>query len=413
MPSSTALDARRVTRWRNGLLGAYIVGGITISAWGPRLPAIALQLQVTTGQLGAVFAGSAVGSVAGLLASAPITNRLGGRRTVGISLATIAVMMAGVAVGVALGSLGVIAVAFLLIGFATAVMDVSINVEGAALERIAGRSLMPFLHAAWSVGAVIGSGIGAGSAAIGLSPTGQFAWEALLIAAIGTYVVLAVPSGTTEPLPSVDRSIRARVGEWLRGWTEVRLLLIGVVMLGVDLSETSANNWLTLAVQRDHGFTPAVAALFFTAFAIGEAASRIFGGPVVDRLGRVATIRLTTAVGTIGLLLFILSNVPVLVLLGVLLLSVGVSMGFPLGMSAAGEGGGNVAARINVVASIGYAAGLGGPPVIGFLAQGVGLLGSFWVLVAMMVVAFLCAPAFGRPAAGRGAVGEPEAEPAG
>lgn len=397
MSQTPALDARRLARWRNGLLASYIVGGITISAWGPRLPAIAVDLHVTTGQIGAVFAASAVGSVAGLLASAPVTNRLGGRRTLGVSLAAIAVMMAVVAIGIATGAVAVVAVAFLLVGFATAVMDVSINVEGAALERLAGRSLMPFLHAAWSVGAVLGSGIGAASAAVGLSPTGQFAWEAVLIAVIGGYVVLAVPSGTTEPVAHGSKPVRARVVEWLRGWTEVRLLLIGVVMLGVDLSETSANNWLTLAVQREHGFTPAVAALFFTAFAVGEALARILGGPVVDRLGRVATIRLTTAAGVAGLLLFILGGVPALVLLGVLLLSVGVSMGFPLGMSAAGEGGGNVAARINVVASIGYAAGLAGPPIIGLLAQGVGLLGSFWVLVAMMAVAFLCAPAFRRP----------------
>lgn len=400
MSDTTALDARRLARWRNGLLASYIVGGITISAWGPRLPAIAVDLHVTTGQIGAVFASSAIGSVAGLLASAPITNRLGGRRTLGVSLAAIAGMMGVVALGIAVGAVAVVAVAFFLVGFATAVMDVSINVEGAALERIAGKSLMPFLHAAWSVGAVLGSGIGAGAAAIGLSPTGQFAGEAVLIAAIGVYVVLAVPAGTAEAVANGSRPVRERLVEWLRGWTEVRLLLIGVVMLGVDLSETSANNWLTLAVQREHGYTPAVAALFFTAFAVGEALARIFGGPVVDRLGRVATIRLTTAVGVVGLLLFILTSAPVPVLVGVLLLSVGVSMGFPLGMSAAGEGGGNVAARINVVASIGYAAGLAGPPIIGLLAQGVGLLNSFWVLVAMMVVAFLCAPAFRRPGEG-------------
>jgi MFS family permease len=399
------LDARSLARWRNGLIAAYIVGGITISAWGPRLPAIAAELQISTGQIGAVFASSTLGAIAGLVASTPVTNRLGSRRTIGGSLVVIALMMAAVAAGVALGAVWVIAVAFVVVGLAMAVMDVSINVEGAALERIARRSLMPLLHAAWSVGAVLGSGIGAGSAAIGLTPTQQFAGEAVLLAGIAVFVVLAVPAVPREPQAGEPEPVAARIAAWLRGWTDVRLLLIGVVMLGVDLSEMSANTWLTLAVQRGHGFTATVAALFFTAFTVGEAAARIFGGPVVDRLGRVATVRLTTVLGVAGLLLLILSSAPVGVLAGVLLLSVGVSMGFPLGMSAAGEGGGSVAARINVVASIGYASGLVGPPVIGVLAQGVGLLTSFWVLVAMMAVAFLCAGAFRTPA--RAAAAEP------
>ena len=190
------------------------------------------------------------------------------------------------------------------------------------------------------------------------------------------------------------------VRTWLRGWLDLRLLLIGVVMLGVELGEGSANNWLTLGVQRDHGQSAAVAALFFTAFAAGEAATRILSGPIIDRIGRVAIVRITTAIGAVGLLLFILGGSPGLVLLGVLLWSVGVSMGFPLGMSAAAEGGGaNPAARVSVVASIGYFANLGGPPAIGLLAERVGLLGSFWLLVVFMLAAFAAAGALAKPRA--------------
>jgi len=189
------------------------------------------------------------------------------------------------------------------------------------------------------------------------------------------------------------------VVQWARGWLDWRLLLIGVVMLGVELGEGSANNWMTLAVHNDHGQSAAVAALFFTAFAVGEAVTRIFGGPVVDRLGRVRTIRLTTALGVVGVVLFIVGGSPWLVLLGVLLWSVGVSMGFPLGMSAAAESGPNPAARVSVVASIGYFANLAGPPAIGLLAESVGLLNSLWLIVALMVAAFAVAGVM-RPARG-------------
>jgi MFS family permease len=251
---------------------------------------------------------------------------------------------------------------------------------------------MPLMHAAWSVGVAVGSGIGAGSAALGIAPAPQFLVEAVGVIVVAVVLHRNLIDHAVEPGAS-QRPIDAIRG-WLRGWLDVRLLLIGLVMLGAEFAEGSANNWLTLGVQRDHGQTAAVAALFFTAFALGEAAARTVAGPIVDRLGRVVAVRITTAIGVGGLLLFILGAAPWMVLVGVVLWAVGVSMGFPLGMSAAAEGGGsNPAARLSIVASIGYFANLAGPPVIGVLAEHTGLLGAFWLLVVFMVAAFAAAGA--------------------
>jgi len=149
-------------------------------------------------------------------------------------------------------------------------------------------------------------------------------------------------------------------------------------------------------VRNGHGQAAAVAALFATAFAASEAVTRIFGGALVDRLGRVLTIRVTTALGIVGTVLFILAGSLWLVLAGVVLWAVGVSMGFPLGISAAAASGPDPAARVSVVASIGYVANLAGPPAIGVLAQSAGLLSSFWLIVALFAAAFAAAGSF-RP----------------
>ena len=167
-------------------------------------------------------------------------------------------------------------------------------------------------------------------------------------------------------------------------------------MLGAELGEGSANNWLTLAASEGHGRTAAIAALFFTAFAIGETTARVLGGPVVDRLGRVRTVRITSIVGIVGITLFILVGNPVVMLIAVLLWAVGVSMGFPLGMSAAAESGPNPAARVSVVASIGYFANLAGPPAVGFLAQETSLLTALWLVAVLFGVAAVAAGAL-RP----------------
>ena len=391
-----AAGPQGLARWRWTITAAFGLGGITIAAWGPRLPAIKTSLGIGTATIGLLLAGVTVGAIGGLLASTPVLHWLGSRRAVTSALLLIAAALAVMGAGLAAGLVPVLAVAFVVVGFGIGLLDVLINVEGAAVERAARRTLMPMMHAAWSIGVAAGAGIGAACAALGIAPAAQMIAEAVLIAAAALALAAGIPAGNrgSDGQPQQDRGSRLR--HWLHGWLDWRLLLIGVVMLGVELGEGSAGNWLTLAVRNGHGQAAAVAALFATAFAAGEATTRIFGGPLVDRLGRVLTIRVTTALGVVGMLLFILAGNIWVVLVGVLLWSVGVSMGFPLGMSAAAESGPDPAARVSVVASIGYFANLAGPPAIGVLAQSVGLLNSMWLIVAMFVAAFAAAGSF-RP----------------
>jgi len=389
-----------LTRWRWTVTAAFGLGGIAISAWGPRLPAIKASLGTGTATIGLLLAGTTVGAILGLLASTPVQHWLGSRRAIAGALLLIAAAMTVMSLALIAGSIPLLAAAFVFVGLGIGTLDVLINVEGSAVERAAGRTLMPMMHAAWSVGVAVGAGIGAACAALGVSPAAQLIAEAVLIAATALGMAGGIPGGSRAPAGEPPRDRGAKLRQWLRGWLDLRLLLIGVVMLGVEFGEGSAGNWLTLAVRNGHGQAAAVAALFATAFAASEAITRIFGGPIVDRLGRVRTIRVTTALGVVGVVLFILAGNRWVVLLGVVLWAVGVSMGFPLGMSAAAESGPDPAARVSVVASIGYLANLAGPPAIGVLAQSAGLLNSLWLIVALFIAAFAAASSFRpRPAA--------------
>jgi len=399
-------DRRTLVRWRNAIIAAFAVGGLALSTWGPRLPALRADLGLGTGDIGVLLAGVTVGSVTGLLASTPLFTRLGPRRAVPGAMLMIAVAVTIVGLGSSvLKSSTVVALGFVVAGFAIGALDVMINVEGATIERAAGRTLMPLMHAAWSAGAVIGSGIGAGCAALDISPAVQFTAEAALMAVVALVVATSIPDGPREePAAAAALPRAARFRRWLRGWTDWRLLMIGLVMLGAELGEGSANNWLTLAATDGHGRPAAVGALFFTAFAIGETTARVLGGPVVDRLGRVRTVQLTSLFGVAGIALFILFGHPAVLLLAVLLWAIGVSMGFPLGMSAAADSGPNPAARVSVVATIGYFANLAGPPAVGFLAQATSLLTALWLLAILFLVAAVAARALRpRPASPAGA----------
>ena len=112
---------------------------------------------------------------------------------------------------------------------------------------------------------------------------------------------------------------------------------------------------------------------------------RIAGGPLVDRFGRVATLRVLAAAAAGGLLLFILAPSIPLVFLGAALWGAGVSLGFPLGMSAAADDPARAAARVSAAATIGYIAFLCGPPLLGFVSEHIGLLNTLYILVALIV----------------------------
>lgn len=381
-------DRRQLAGWRNAIVIAFAIGGVSLAAWGPRLPELRLELGVDVGTIGLMLGGVTIGSIGGLLSAAPLLRRLGGRRALTAVVVLVPVAIAVIGTAAALHSVPLAAVGFVVAGAGIGSLDVMANVEGTAIEALAGRTLLPLMHAAWSGGAALGAGIAALCAWLGITPSAQLLGEAVVILVVGVLAMRGIPDGTRAEEHDTTLTPRQRLRQWARGWADVRLLLIGVVMLGVELGEGSANNWLALATTDGHGQTAAVGALFFTVFAVSEAATRVSAGPVVDRLGRVRTVRWTTALGIVGAVLFIVGGSWWLTLVGVVLWAVGVSMGFPLGMSAAAQSGPNPAARVSVVASIGYFANFAGPPVIGAIAEHVGALSALWLVAVLFVAAF-------------------------
>lgn len=393
-------DRRQLAGWRNAIITAFAIGGVSLAAWGPRLPELRVELGVDVGTIGLMLGLVTIGSIGGLLSAAPLLRRLGSRRALTAVVVLVPAAISIIGAAAAVHSAPLASVGFVVAGAGIGALDVMANVEGTAIEVLARRTLLPLMHAAWSGGAALGAGIAALCAWLGITPSVQLLGEAVVILVVGVLAMRGIPDGSRAEAPDTSLTRRQRLRQWARGWADVRLLLIGVVMLGVELGEGSANNWLALAATDGHGQSAAVGALFFTAFAVSEAATRVFAGPVVDRLGRVATIRWTTALGIVGAVLFIVGDSWWLTLIGVVLWAVGVSMGFPLGMSAAAQSGPNPAARVSVVASIGYFANFAGPPVVGAIAEHVGALSALWLVAVLFVAAFAASGSL-RPVAQR------------
>jgi len=383
--------ARARNRWLLAILGGFALGGFTLSSWAARLPSIRAGLDLGDAELGFVLLATTAGSGAGLVASRLLLGGGGARRSLAVAALAMAAGVGVVGAGVAVGSVPVLLVGFAIAGAGVGATDVLINIDGAVIERLSRRTLMPLMHAAWPAGAVVGAGVGAGCAALGITAEAQLIAQAVAIAVAGLVLVRAVPAGSRGTRRARRRRGQARARR--APHVDARLLAIGVVMLAAEFGEGAANGWISVAVRDAMGRPEAFAAAAIGIYAAAQVVVRVAAGPLVDRFGRAAMIRWTSALGLAGVVLFLLDLGTVTLVIGVVLWSVGVSMGFPLGMSAAAEGD-DPTARVTLVASVGYVASFIGPPLIGLLAQGFGLLPALWPVAVLFLVAVLLAPAF-------------------
>jgi fucose permease len=184
----------------------------------------------------------------------------------------------------------------------------------------------------------------------------------------------------------------------LAAWREPRTLLVGLFVLAFAFAEGAANDWISVALIDDHGTSAEVGTLGFAVFLIAMTAARWAGPPLLDRYGRVPVVRLLAVLSVTGLLLFVFGN-PVIAFVGALLWGAGASLGFPVGMSAAADDPARAASRVSVVASLGYCAFLGGPPLIGILGQHVTVLRALLAVAVLLAIATAVAGSLRPPAA--------------
>src|SRR5690606_27796867 len=99
----------------------------------------------------------------------------------------------------------------------------------------------------------------------------------------------------------------------------------------------------------------------------------------------------------VGLAVVILVPIVPVMIAGIVVWGLGAALGFPVGMSAAGDDPVGAAARVSAVATIAYCAFLVGPPVLGFVGESIGILNSLWIVFGLIVVAGLAVPAAREP----------------
>jgi len=385
--TATELDRPRLDRARIAVGFTFATNGLAYAGWLARAPAVRDGLELSAAGFGLLLLCLSAAAIATIPLAGPLVQRFGPARAVLLGSTSMVVGLTGLATGTLLGSVPLAGVGLVLAGMGNSTWDVAMNVEGADVERRLGRTIMPRFHAGFSLGTVLGAAFSAMAAAAGLPIWAQLYITAALAAAVTAPTVRHfLPY---HPLPAGQKpamSVR-------RAWREPRTVLIGLVMLGFGFTEGTANDWLAIGLVDGYGAGDTVGAIAFGVFVTAMTLGRLFGGYAIERWGRVATLRVTAASAALGLLLVVTEvGVPVAIA-GALLWGAGASLGFPIGMSSAADDPARAAIRVSVAGSIGYGAFLAGPPLIGLLAEHLGVLRAMLCVFGALAIGLIASGA--------------------
>ncbi|MGL5826944.1 MAG: MFS transporter [Nocardioides sp.] len=378
-----------VWRARNAVGLSFFLNGFCLATWVSRIPQARVDLGLSNSGLGLLLLCIAVGSLLAMPSTGGAIRRWG---TVPVVQAAGIVAAVGLTIaGVGVSTVGAVAVAgagLFIYGVGTGVWDIAMNVEGADVERRLRRTVMPRFHAGFSLGTVAGAGLGAALVRAEVPLVVHLA-----VVAAGSLALIARTARHFLPGSPV---VGGPAHSSLAAWREPRTLAIGLMVLALAITEGTANDWLAVALVDGYQVTQWGAVLGFALFVTAMTAGRLGGHVVLDAFGRSAVLWATMVLAGSGIILIVFGDRLLIVGLGIACWGVGASLGFPVGMSAAAADPTHAAARVSVVSTIGYAAFLAGPPLLGFVGDQVGTLHALLVVVGLLIPAMLLVPAAGR-----------------
>jgi MFS family permease len=361
----------------------FALDGFAVASFFARLPAIQDRLALSNGRIGLALLALTVA----LLLSQPLSGALAARRGSAPMVIAGALMVSAAIAGPAYaGSFGTLALSTAAIGFTTGILDVSMNVQGVAVERRLPRPILSGLHAFFSIGMLAGALLAGAAAAAGASPKTHLVAVGILSAAVTLVAGRRLLPGSADA--AAEGPAFARPSKALAG--------LGAIAFCTLLAEGGIGDWsaIHLADTLDASEGTAVAGL--AAFSATMTIGRLLGDRITMRLGNVRHLRAGALLAGAGILAAAIApNVPVAVA-GFAFAGIGLSALFPLMVRAASERGGDrPGPAIAAVSTAGYGGLVTGPPLVGFVAEAASLR---FALAAVLGVLCLMAAALANAA---------------
>jgi MFS family permease len=365
---------------RRGPLAAFFAFGLFWGGWAALVPAVQTAVGATNGTLGLALLFVAVGSLPSMLLTGRELDRRGTR--------VLPWLLVGLAVAVVLpafaGSVPALAASLLVIGVASGATDVAMNSAVAEIEARRDVRLMQLAHALYSAGVLVGA------LAVGFS---REAGAGRLHVLGGLAVAIAAAAAMNLRHERVER--KATAARRLR--LNRAAIPLGIACGAAFVIEGGMENWGAIFLERELEAGPAVSALAPAAYGGAMMVGRFSGQWLEQKLGDTVLLSGAIAVALVGLLAAAAApNAPVAIA-AFFVGGAGISIAAPALFGAGGrraspqERGSAVA----TVTTIGYLGFLVGPPIVGALAEAVGLRAAFAALALVAAALVVATPRLG------------------
>jgi MFS family permease len=362
MPSESPPPASGpgLSRLRAALTAFFALDGFLFAGWVVRIPAVKAQTGASAGELGLALLGVSAGAVATMMLTGRLCGRFGNHA---VTLAAAVLISLGIALPPLTHSPLALGLVLLVFGSAYGAMNVAMNSAAVDLVAALRRPVMPGFHAAFSLGGMLGAGLG-GLVAGHLSATRHL----FLLAALGLLVTaLAGRALLSRPAPPQAAGRAASGGPADGGGRRSVVVLLGLIALCTAYGEGALADWSALHLTENLGAAPGVAAAGYAVFALAMTVGRLSGTALLQRLGQVRALVAGGATASAGMLLGALATDVRLVLAGFVVTGLGLANIFPVAIGRAGALAGP--RGVAAASTLGYGGMLIGPVAIGFVAE--------------------------------------------
>jgi hypothetical protein len=263
--------------------------GAGVGLWGGASGAILTRASVDAATFGILLTVYTGAYLIAMSAGGALAHRFGLERVLPIAAIVFGAALCGL---LNAWSEGEVAVALIVAGFLGGVVDVTMNAEGARIERRLGRPILARLHAAASAGMAIGAILGS------LISAGSAPWAAGILAAM----TLAGAGVAKDRAARSDRPVPAPVGASGRSGLSFAPALIALgVVIGVSIAaEMAALLWSTLLLRKEAPKLVAISGLGAAFFSACQAALRFNADAIRLRISDLHIIVASFAIAAAG-----------------------------------------------------------------------------------------------------------------
>jgi len=370
--------SRVLVRGRVAVTLLFLLYGVILGTWTARIPAVKHRLGLSDSALSVGLLAFAAGAILGMQVSGRIVDRFGSRTVMFPAVLLDALLLMAPAFA---GNLAVLACCLVAFGLVHGTLNVAMNVNAVEVQRAYGRPIISSCHAVYSVGGLLGAGVGGLFAGADLSAAVTFvsvAGAVLAVAAVDRLLVLPTVAQWAAATPADAAGTEGMQAEGVPA-RRVGLLAPGVLLLGTLVfcclvGEGAAADWSTVYLRDNLGAAEGLATVGYAAFSAMMVAGRLVGDRLTARFGPVLLVRACGVLAAVGLSAGLLVGAPLAGIIGFGCLGAGLSCIAPQVFSAAGSRDPAVAGQaIARVAGLGFLGFVVGPVVIGFTARLVGL----------------------------------------